>query len=144
MGIYEEAIKRPFTDFKKLLIGILFSILPIINFIAIGYSLVAAKTVFKQNYELPKWEKFGNLFAKGLIAFLINIFYLIPVIIIGFILMMINMFRFNFMDPNEMFRMISDWPITVMGLVSIFALLAIYVTPAAILTYLVNEKFEDA
>jgi hypothetical protein len=50
---YTVSIKRPFSDFKKLLIGIVLSIIPIVNFIALGYQLNCAKTAMKKKYEHP-------------------------------------------------------------------------------------------
>ena len=70
----KNAIKRPFTDFKKLIIGILLSILPVVNFMALGYQVRCAKTAGK----LPEWNKFGNLFVTGLLAGIIMLIYVLP------------------------------------------------------------------
>ena len=48
---FGEAIKRPFTDLKILLIGIVLSIIPIVNWFTFGYFLECARTTGKKkNY----------------------------------------------------------------------------------------------
>ena len=75
---YQSAFEKPFTDIKKLLIGILFSIVPIINFFARGFILECSglgKT--KPSKKMPEWKDFGSLFVKGLLYFIITIIYLV-------------------------------------------------------------------
>src|SRR3989344_5910055 len=86
MGIYEESIKRPCTNLKRLLAGILWNIIPIVNFIASGYAFRCAKLSMKNNFEMPVWDKKGELFLNGLMVFLVSIIYLLPMIILTLIL----------------------------------------------------------
>jgi len=52
---YGEAIKRPFSDVKKLLIGIVIQLIPIVNFMAIGYQLKCANAMEKSlNFQNGK------------------------------------------------------------------------------------------
>ena len=60
-----NAVIRPFTDFKKLLIGILLNIIPVINFFALGYLLECGRTPKK---DLPEWKNFGDFFVEGFFA----------------------------------------------------------------------------
>ena len=57
-----KAIKRPFTDFNKLSLGVLFLIIPyvsiITNFLVKGYRLEVAKTAAGKKSEMPKWRNF--------------------------------------------------------------------------------------
>jgi magnesium-transporting ATPase (P-type) len=80
MEYFWNSIKRPFTDWKKLIIGIIISILPIVNFMAMGYQIRCAKT--SSLMKLPKWDKFGQLFVTGLFSAVILLIYLLPGIII--------------------------------------------------------------
>lgn len=81
---YKVSIKRPFSDIKKLLIGIVLQIIPIVNTIALGYQLVAAKKAMNNDFELPEWQNWGDLFVKGLLSGIIALIYLIiPITIIG-------------------------------------------------------------
>ena len=75
MGIYELSIKRPFTDFKKLGIGLLFNILPILNFFAVGYALRCSQLSMKNNFEMPSQpetltpEEVDELYEKTVASF---------------------------------------------------------------------------
>lgn len=71
-------IRRPFTNFERLLAGLFLTIVPIINFFSFGYLLQCAKN---QEYELPPWNKMGEKFSLGFVALLVMLIYLIPIII---------------------------------------------------------------
>ena len=57
---YEKAVKRPFTDLNKFLIGVLLLIVPFLNLITglfvRGYSLECAKSSMKKKFGLPEWR----------------------------------------------------------------------------------------
>jgi len=84
---FTRAIKRPFMDLTKLIIGAVLSIIPIVNFLAMGYELKCAKLAMGGDYSLPDWEEWGDLFVKGLLSVVIGIIYAIPAIIIIVILL---------------------------------------------------------
>ena len=77
---YLEALKRPFSDMKKLLIGIFLGSIPIVNLIVVDYTLVCTSlTKIKvEKDNLPEWENYGDLFKKGLIAAIIGFILFIP------------------------------------------------------------------
>src|SRR3989344_5251075 len=81
-----RAIKRPFTDFNKLAIGIIFLIIPFVSiitgFFVKGYRMESARTALNKKFEMPKWESFGNLFVRGLLSWIIGIIYMIPAIVL--------------------------------------------------------------
>ena len=80
---YGAAISRPFEDIKKLIIGCLLNIIPIVNFFAIGFVVDAAKMTLSKKKGLPEWDNWGDYFMKGLMVFLIGIIWMIPVMILG-------------------------------------------------------------
>ena len=86
MDIMEE-VKFPTKDSEwivKVLIGGIILIIPIVNFISYGYSVKVMKRAIGGNPGLPKWEDWGDLFIKGLMAFIIELIYLIiPILVIG-------------------------------------------------------------
>ena len=84
---FETNFKKPFTDVKKLLIGILLSIVPVVNFLAVGYMLETARKSMKKDTSLPEWEGWGDLFVKGLLSIVIEAIYFIPAAIVGLIFM---------------------------------------------------------
>jgi hypothetical protein len=79
MDIVEE-IKFPSTNrdwIQKVLIGGIINIIPIINFLSSGYNLKVMGGAIEGRSEMPEWRDWGNLFVKGLIAFVISIVYMI-------------------------------------------------------------------
>ena len=77
---YDEALRKPFTDIKKLAIGIILSMIPIVNFTIVqGFFMEnsgAGKA--KASAKMPEWKDWSYLFVKGLGAFVVKIIYMIP------------------------------------------------------------------
>ena len=82
---YGGALKKPFQDITKLIIGIVLSIIPILSFFATGYLVETAKKTLAKDNNLPEWTNWGGLFVSGLSVFVISIIYFIPAIIVAFI-----------------------------------------------------------
>src|SRR3989344_5954514 len=74
---FVKAIERPFTNFKKFMLGLLFSLIPIVNFIAMGYELECAKTASKKQFQLPEWKNYGKLFKRGFLQLCIALLYMV-------------------------------------------------------------------
>ncbi len=132
---YNETFKRPFTDIKSLIIGTLLNILPIVNLLVIGFILKSVDTLMtkRKNFALPAWENWGDLFIKGLMAFIISLIYMIPALIfliiagvsVGFSALISG-------NPSTM----SFAALGTFGLIgAILALLAAYIIPSALLAY---------
>ncbi len=70
----------------KLLIGGILLLIPIINFIPIGYALTALRNVAEgRESPLPEWDDWGGYFKKGLMVFLAGLIYSLPIfILLGF------------------------------------------------------------
>ncbi len=79
---FTRAIKRPFADLTKFIIGAVLSIIPVVNFLAMGYELKCAKSAMNGKYDLPEWTEWGDLFVKGLLWVVVMIIYAIPVAIL--------------------------------------------------------------
>lgn len=76
----EYFLKYPFEDnqwARKLLIGGILFILPIINLISLGYLMQSLKAGLKGQQYLPEWKEWQDLFLQGLILFFITLVYLI-------------------------------------------------------------------
>lgn len=138
---YVAAIKRPFSDFKKLGIGALLYFVPILNIItglfASGYSLVCAKTANTRDFRLPEWKNWGDLFVKGLLAFVISMVYFIPTAILVAI----------FLGTAIMRKEIAAAVFSFTGgiiIAILVALLTIYVLPSAIVSFAINGNFGAA
>ena len=67
----------------KLLLGLLISIVPILNLAWNGYLVQLVRNVSEDaEFPLPEWSDFGDKFVKGLILFLVAILYALPVVIV--------------------------------------------------------------
>ncbi|MEW6063328.1 MAG: DUF4013 domain-containing protein [Nanoarchaeota archaeon] len=140
---YTSAIKRPFSDFKKLSIGALMYLIPLINIITglfgSGYNLNCAKTAMRNENKLPEWKNFGSLFLKGLLVFVITLIYMIPLIAV-------SIFTLGSAILNAIAGDIQNLGTISGGLVIFFviALLTFYILPMAILFFADKEKFSAA
>jgi len=146
-----NAIKRPFTNFSKLLIGIIFSIIPIVNFIAIGYQIQCAKTAMSKKFMMPKWENFGKLFVTGVLGSVIVFIYSIPALVL--LLLAVATFisdPINFIASGgtgfnyETFAGSMTGPILVLLILGVVALaLASLVGSSALINYSSSLKFKE-
>ncbi|MBW6517176.1 MAG: DUF4013 domain-containing protein [ANME-2 cluster archaeon] len=75
-----ETVKFPANDnewLKKIVIGGLIMLIPIVNFIAFGYSIKTVRGGIDGKSVLPEWDDWGNLFVKGLIVVIVVIIYML-------------------------------------------------------------------
>jgi len=143
---YGIAIKRPFTDIKKLVIGFLLNILPIVNFLVIGYQLECAKTAMNRNFKLPDWKNWGELFIRGLLNVILVIIYAIPFFIVLAILG-ITVFT-SLIEAG-----ITQSPANILSglgsaiggsiILVIIGVLTVYILPLAVLSYVEKWRFGD-
>ena len=80
-----KAFRHLFDDVEwkiKTLVGALLVIVPILNFVVIGYELKVIRNVSKgEQRPMPTWDDFGGLFADGLQLGLARIVYALPSLI---------------------------------------------------------------
>ncbi len=129
-----EAIKRPFSDIKKWLIGCVLSIIPIVNFFSLGYQLEVGRLSLKKNRSLPEWEDWGDLFVKGLLWFVLAFVYMLPAAIIGVIGIAIGATAFVAALAGG-----SESSVTMLS--ALLGLIAAYLLPSAIFNWLKEGKF---
>ncbi len=75
-----ETVKFPANDvewIKKILIGSLLMLIPIVNFIALGYYLKTMRGGIDGKSSLPEWDDWGNLFVKGLLVVIVVFIYML-------------------------------------------------------------------
>jgi hypothetical protein len=89
MAVYLKAYARPFQDIKKLGVGCLLFIIPFVNVITIlfgiGYILRCAKSAIRNDFKLPEWRDWEQLFVDGLLFSLILMLYFLPAFIFAVI-----------------------------------------------------------
>ena len=74
----------------KILIGGLVSLVPIVNFAALGYMVTVLKNVADgQPQPLPEWGNFGEYFMKGLYVLVGALVYIAPILILYCCMMVI-------------------------------------------------------
>jgi len=82
-----KSIGYVFEDKKwtnKLLIGLLVSIVPIVNFALLGWMIDIMRNVSKHEpLPLPEWGDFGDKFVKGAILFVVGLIYSLPLLLIA-------------------------------------------------------------
>jgi hypothetical protein len=152
---YIRAIKRPFTNFKKLIIGLLFSLpIPLVsiftNVVATGYSFEAGRSAWEKDYELPEWKKMGKLWVNAFLASIIGLIYMIPVFILAFALA--KDFMMNYItNSSEVLASFLQNPIKLLlgsgtGLIITIIIGAIigYLVPVAILKFIKEGSFKSA
>lgn len=75
----------PFDDedwVKKLIIGAVLMIIPIVNFITIGYMIRTMRNVAEgQAKPLPEWDQWGDDFMKGLLVAVAGFVYALPILL---------------------------------------------------------------
>lgn len=81
-----KSIGYVFEDQKwtsKLLLAVVVSIIPIVNFALAGYLIVIMRNVSERNPQpLPEWDNFGDKFLKGLILVVAGLIYFLPALIL--------------------------------------------------------------
>ncbi len=158
---YNAALKKPFLDVKNLIIGILLSILPIINWFAVGYMLECTGLT-KRKVSLdksPDWTGWGSLFAKGFFSFVIGLVYMIPALIILFFTVISVVFNViqqvgfeNLVGGTDQVLIANwdkIWPILgavlpYIIIMVVLIILASYVIPVAIMNYIANDRLGKA
>lgn len=152
---YEEAIKKPFTDLTKLIIGIVLSIIPIVHWLAKGFILECSGLgKIKPSKKMPEWKGWGHLFIKGLVSDIILLIYAIPAILVFLVGAGSFVGALTGESPEVISQIMSqNWylvmpvllqlaPIMIVSF--ILWLVAVYLTPIAVLNYLKTKRFGEA
>lgn len=164
---YGESIKKPFTDLVKLIIGIILSIIPIVNITIVrGFVLESSglgKT--RPSAKMPEWKNWTYLFIKGLAATVIQVVYALPAIILlvaAFLSILgplvaagitPDMFVTADASTQSVNILANQWavmgpilmgavwavPLLIIG--GLLGLLAAYLTPIAVLHYMSKKRF---
>jgi hypothetical protein len=93
--IISDSIKYPSAAWTKILILGVILIIPIVNFIGLGYLFRIIKATFAGIDELPDFDEVGELFIDGIKIFIVSLIYAIPVIIIALIISMLIGFGYQ-------------------------------------------------
>ncbi|MEW6726591.1 MAG: DUF4013 domain-containing protein [Bacillota bacterium] len=81
-----KALSLPLVEgnLVKVIIGAVLNLIPIVNFLCLGYFIEVMANAFREKHEMPAWENWGDKFVKGMVVLVISFVYmLIPAIILG-------------------------------------------------------------
>jgi len=126
--MYLQAVKRPFSNKKRLIWGAVLLFFPIINFFFFGYLYECARRSYAGKNELPRWQNYGHLFLTGLKMFLISLIYAIPVY---FLLALASTFYLAIDD-------LLGFPLY------LICILIMYLLPIALINFTMYGKFSFA
>ncbi len=144
---YIGAIKRPFSDSKKLLLGLLFSVIPIVNFIGSGYQLECCRSAYKNKLVLPEWKNYGELFIKGILNGVIWTIYSIPVIAVFLYVVWSSLFTLANLYESDtsvfLAELIRSVGYSLIAIV-LLGILTTYVCYYASVRFAMNYKFKEA
>lgn len=142
---YEKAIKRPFQDVKKLLIGSILNIIPIVNLITSGYIINSAKNTMNKKNDLPEWENWGDLFTTGLVAAVISFIYFIPagaVLLVGVGSLISGVIAGGITTANMSSIIASGGIMVIVGI--LLSIATMLIVPMAIMRYVDKGEFSAA
>jgi hypothetical protein len=136
-----KSIGYVFEDQKwtnKLLIGMLVSIVPIVNFALFGWVIDIMKNVSRrQPNPLPDWDNFGDKFVKGAILFVVSLIYSLPALLITCPLLFLPFTRGDFSREGQqaLAGMIAGTSLLLVCAISIYGLLISFLMPAIFVNF---------
>ena len=145
----QKVITYPFKDEQwalKILIGIALSLVPIVNFFAVGYAYQVFKAALrKEELFMPEWDNWGDLFINGFKVFVVALcYFFIPLLFLfsAIALLGVSLFLYDEGKSVEHLIIIGVFLILVGGLLYLVALV---LTPMALALFARgNESFGEA
>jgi hypothetical protein len=116
---------------KKLLIGVVVFLIPIVNFAGFGYLVQLIKNV-EEGLEspLPEWDNFGGYFIDGLKVLIGLLVYSIPMLLVGCALAVSSIAIQEGVNPADANTMMGIVSVCLSCFILIFALLPYIFMPA--------------
>jgi len=128
----------------KIVIGGILLVIPIVNFMALGYMLEALKrSADGMDIPLPEWDDFGGKFMKGLMVFVIGLVYTIPIWLVACVIWAL-MFVAGAADSDTLMSLVGLLSTCATCLYLIWMIVVWLIMPAAWIRYAVTEEFMSA
>jgi hypothetical protein len=141
---YGKSFTFIFEDEKwisKFLVGVVISLVPIVNFAGYGYMVQLLKNVRDGVEEpLPEWDDFGKLLVDGLKFLAGFLVYLIPVILLSFAIIPFSIAADSFGSSGDAFGLVA---IMVSCLILLFSFLPLLIYPALFIQFAKNDQIGD-
>ncbi len=118
---------------KKIVIGGIVALIPIVNFAALGYVVqIIRNTRDGRPTPLPEWDQFGAYFMDGLWVFLIFLVYMIPVILLACVQGVGTAALANNKDTENVVGILSG---CLSCLIALWSILVAILIPAVLIRY---------
>ncbi len=137
---YVEAIKKPFSDVKTLVLGSVIAAIPLLGLYVGGYALNSASWELKGKKQLPSLgdDVSGNI-MKLVMGLIIGIVYALPAFVLFFIgggAVLLGAFGAGATQDPSVFinALTSGGPMLLVG--AILAVIAGFISPIAVMSYL--------
>lgn len=127
MTDYLEYVKFPFQDHdwpKKLLIGAIIIVIPVVNILALGYLMECMRLGIRGRTVLPEWREWEQLAIQGLMLLVVGVVYLII--------------------PGIFTVVLGGVPILGIMLTSVITLIMSAIVPMAAANYVMSNNLLDA
>jgi hypothetical protein len=139
---YGKSLTYIFEDknwLTKFLIGVVVSLVPIVQFATYGYILQLVKNVRDGRKEpLPEWDDFGALFINGLKFLAGTLVYVLPVFIVAFFTIPVSIMAGD--DPGALFGL----SIAALSCLIVFlSLIPLLLTPVLMVQFAKEDRISD-
>ncbi len=134
-----KSVGYVFEDQKwanKLLLGVLVSIVPIVNFALLGYLTIIMQNVSERKpLPLPEWDNFADKFVRGAILFLAGLVYALPALLLFCPLVFLPFMRGGESSRNVVQAIFAGSMLLVSCGLMIYGLLLSFLMPAVNLNF---------
>lgn len=127
MSDLKQLLGFPFRErewFIKMILGSVISIVPILNFLSLGYFIKCIQNGWRGSQSLPDWDNWGELFRNGCMVFLILLAYLVLPISLAFLMAVV--------------------PVVGTAFASLIIFIMSFIIPMAIANYALHMNMKDA
>ena len=127
---------------KKILIGGVVSLIPIVNFAATGYFIEALRnTAEGRELPLPEWDDLGGKFMKGLMAGIAGFLYVLPIMLVMGIIFGLTAAIAGSLDNDAAEAVSAICPMIGNCLLFVYIILLMLILPAAMIQYALTGQF---
>ena len=127
---------------KKILIGGVVNLIPIVNFASTGYFIEAIRNTSEgRELPLPEWDDFGGKFVKGLMTAIAGFIYALPIMIVVGIVFGLTAVIAGSLENDAAEIVATICPLIGNCLSFVYLILFTLIFPAAIIRYALTGQF---
>jgi len=129
---------------KKLLIGAVVMLVPIVNFAGLGYMIRLIRNVQAGvEYPLPDWDEFGDHFVNGLKVLVGILFYSIPLLLLICVFGVVGTGLSNSVNTSDIDDVMGILAACLGCLAMLFGLIPYLFLPALLIRYAETEEISS-